>query len=330
MERRGKEMETEAVVDWVNRERAVQPQLGGLKLHHRMKEQEVPFQLGRDRFFDLLREKDLLVKPEPSTPRTTQWKEYLPVFPNIVAERPAEAPEEVWLCDLTYIATDEGFQYLFLISDQFSRKIVGYHLSDTMETTDALEALRKACGSLTPGKKPRHHSDRGCQYCSHKYVNELHNRGISVSMTEVNHCYENSQAERLNGILKQEYGLGRKLPSKAMAAKMVEHAIECFNTIRPHRALEMNYPERVHRRPAPVTKWSGFRTWFTEKVQEMVYTFSCRFAILQSSAFEVRRSKFAISALPLQHPRRNGYRRSSTTRTAPRRNRLPTKPRGSD
>lgn len=251
-ERRRKKVEEEAVLAWVHRERAAQPRLGGLKLLHRMNEQQVPFALGRDRFFDLLRDNDLLVKPEPGTPRTTQWKDYLPVFPNIVADRPAEAPEEVWLCDLTYIATDEGFRYLFLISDQFSRKIVGHHLSDTMETRDALEALRKACRTLTPGKKPRHHSDRGCQYCSHKYIKELNRCGISVSMTEVNHCYENSQAERLNGILKQEYGLGRIIPTKEIAAKMVEHAIECFNTIRPHRSLAMDYPERVHRRAAPM------------------------------------------------------------------------------
>lgn len=251
-ERQRKEVKAEAVVDWVHRERAGQPQLGGLKLHHRMKEQKVPFQMGRDRFFDLLREKDLLVKPEPGTPRTTQWMDYLPVFPNIVAGNPARMPEEVWLCDLTYIATEDGFQYLFLISDQFSRKIVGHHLSETMETRDALEALRKACQSLTPGKKPRHHSDRGCQYCSHQYIQELNRVGIRASMTEVNHCYENSQAERLNGILKQEYGLGRKLPSKQIAAKMVDHAVECFNTIRPHRSLAMDYPERVHRRGAPM------------------------------------------------------------------------------
>lgn len=247
-----KQVEAEAVIEWVHRERAAQPKLGGLKLHHRMKEQDVSFQIGRDRLFELLRQRDLLVKGERGNPRTTVWKEYLPVFANTVADNPAKAPEEVWLCDLTYIATEEGFQYLFLISDQFSRKIVGHHLGDTMESKDALEALRMACRGLCTGKKPRHHSDRGCQYCSHQYINELRKKGISVSMTEINHCYENSQAERLNGILKQEYGLGQILPSKKVAAKMTEHAIRCFNTIRPHRSLLMDYPEQVHRRAAPM------------------------------------------------------------------------------
>lgn len=250
--RRRRGIEAEAAVQWVNRERAVQPQMGGLKLHHRMKEQQVPFLMGRDRLFELLRERDMQVRPERGKPRTTVWKSYLPVFPNTVADNPAKAPGEVWVCDLTYISTDEGFQYLFLISDQFSRKIVGHHLGSSMETAEALKALRQACKGLPPDRRPRHHSDRGCQYCSHEYLGELIALGISVSMTEVNHCYENSQAERLNGILKQEYGLGRTLPSKAVAAQMVEHAIRCFNTMRPHRSLKMDYPERVHRRAAPM------------------------------------------------------------------------------
>jgi len=242
--RQRRQIEDRAVVDWVKRERQVQPKIGGLKLKFRMK--GLPFELGRDRLFNVLRENDLLVSYEPSKPRTTNSYHTLPVFTNRIAGKPASAPNEVWVSDLTYIDTMEGFRYLFLISDQYSRKIVGYHLSEKMESADAIKALEGAIEYLPAHKLPCHHSDRGCQYCSHEYINKLAQRGLSVSMTEQNHCYENAQAERLNGILKQEYGLGQRLRSAEIAQKMVDQAIWIYNNIRPHRSLQMKYPTQIH------------------------------------------------------------------------------------
>lgn len=243
-ERQRREIEEHVVVDWVKKERRLQPKLGGLKLRSRIK--GLPYELGRDRLFKVLRKNDLLVTYEPSKPRTTNSYHTLPVFTNKIADNPAKASNEVWVSDLTYIDTMEGFRYLFLISDQYSRKIVGYHLSEKMESADAIKALEQAAEDLPPEKRPCHHSDRGCQYCSHEYIGKLREKGLSVSMTEYNHCYENAQAERLNGILKQEYGLGQKLRSARIAHELVEQAVWMYNNIRPHRSLQMRYPAQVH------------------------------------------------------------------------------------
>lgn len=261
-------IEEDAVLQWVRRERTMQPKLGTLKLHARMREQGVFFRTGRDRLFKLLRDSDMPVERDPAQPRTTNSYHTLPMFTNRIAERPASAPNQVWLCDLTYIRTLEGFRYLFLISDQFSHKIVGHHLSAGMETKDALQALRKACESLPPGRRPCHHSDRGCQYCSHEYVDELHSRGLTASMTERNHCYENAQAERLNGIHKQEYGLGSTFPCAELARKSVDQAVCLYNTIRPHRSLGMDYPQKVHQRAAP----RGRTTPLTDSTKQSALT----------------------------------------------------------
>lgn len=242
--RQRRHIEEKAVVDWVKKERQLQPKLGGLKLKVRM--QGLPFEIGRDRLFKVLRENDLLVHYEPTKPRTTNSYHTLPVFTNRISDNPAKAPNEVWVSDLTYIDTVEGYRYLFLISDQYSHKIVGYHLSGKMESADAIKALELAVAQLPPHKRPYHHSDRGCQYCSHEYISKLAERGVGVSMTEQNHCYENAQAERLNGILKQEYGLGQKLRSFEIAEKMVEQAVWLYNNLRPHRSLLMKYPAQVH------------------------------------------------------------------------------------
>jgi len=243
-ERQRQQIHHEAVITWVKQERQIQPKLGGLKLKSRM--QGLPFELGRDRLFKVLKDNDLNVKREPAKPRTTNSYHTLPVFTNRIAQKPASGPNEVWVSDLTYIDTMEGFRYLFLISDQYSRKIVGYNLSEKMESADAVKALESAVNKLPKDQRPCHHSDRGCQYCSHEYIGCLKKHGLSVSMTEQNHCYENAQAERLNGILKQEYGLGGRLRSPQIAQRLVDQAVLIYNTLRPHRSLNMEYPSVIH------------------------------------------------------------------------------------
>jgi putative transposase len=156
------------------------------------------------------------------------------------------APNQVWVCDLTYLKTRTDFAYLFLLTDRYSRKIVGHHVSAKMESSDALKALEKAVRDLPAEKQPIHHSDRGCQYCSHEYVGALRQHGLEVSMTEENHCYENAHAERVNGILKREYGLGQVLPSLEAARQAVDQAVEIYNTRRPHWALNLGYPAKIH------------------------------------------------------------------------------------
>lgn len=237
------------IVELVRAERAIQPRLGGKKLYVLLKPklQEAGIEVGRDRFFKVLAEQGLLLEPLPKAPRTTNSRHSLPVFRNLVTEMELSGPNQAWVSDITYIRTDEGFLYLSLITDAWSRKIVGYHAGDTLETEGCLRALERAVKELVERMFPVHHSDRGCQYCSHVYTGRLRDYGLGISMTDKMHCYENAKAERVNGILKQEYYLGGCFRTKKQAVEAVEQAVCLYNTRRPHLALKYKTPETVHR-----------------------------------------------------------------------------------
>ena len=236
----------------VEAERAVQPRLGGLKLHSMLREELAAegVSLGRDRFFDVLRNQALLLEPLPKAPRTTNSAHSLPVFTNLIKDLELTGPNQVWVSDITYIRTQEDFVYLSLITDKYSRKVVGYHVGRSLEAQDTLKALAMALGELPEGAHPIHHSDRGCQYCSHEYVKELKDHGMPVSMTEEDHCAENAMAERVNGILKQEYFLNHVFQSVAQICTAVDEAVWLYNIRRPHRSLELCTPEEIHRKAA--------------------------------------------------------------------------------
>lgn len=236
------------IAELVRAERAVQPRIGTRKLYRILKSKldEAGVGIGRDRFLEVLREKGLLLEPLPKAPRTTHSRHSLPVFHNLLRDRELDGPGQAWVSDITYIRTNEGFLYLSLIMDAWSRKIVGYHAGDTLETQGCLLALDLALGELSEGVRPVHHSDRGCQYCSHLYTGRLREAGLGISMTEEMHCYENAKAERLNGILKQEYYLGSCFRTKAQALAAVDHAVVLYNTRRPHKALKYETPAAAH------------------------------------------------------------------------------------
>jgi transposase InsO family protein len=250
--RRRAEVDAELVEQLVRGERALQPRLGGRKLCKILSPvlANEGIQLGRDRFFDVLRERGLLVPPLPKSQRTTRFEPSLPVFHNLVAGLALTGPSQAWAADITYIRTDEGFLYLSLITDMWSRKIVGFHVGASLETEGALLALAMALASLRSGLKPVHHSDRGCQYASHLYVGTLREAGLQISMTEALHCYENALAERVNGILKQEYYLGSCFRNKNQAKAAVKEAVYLYNTRRPHKSLHYETPEKMHRTAA--------------------------------------------------------------------------------
>jgi putative transposase len=246
--RQGRQIDECFILELVKRERRIQPRLGGRKLLHLLSSdfEEAGVSIGRDRFFELLAESDLLVVPKPGTPHTTNSRHSLPVFRNLLSGKELKGPNEAWVSDLTYIRTDEGFLYAALITDAYSRKIIGAHIGDSLETEGCLCALEQALKTLPEGKRPIHHSDRGCQYCCHEYIERLLSRGLVVSMTEVMHCYENAQAERINGILKQEYELDRRFRTKAQAKKAFEQAVWLYNHRRPHLKLNYRFPADVH------------------------------------------------------------------------------------
>jgi transposase InsO family protein len=247
--RQRRQIDGELVAGLVREERKAQPRLGTRKLHHMLKVElaKAGVRIGRDRMFEELRSRDLLLQPVPAKyPQTTQSYHNLPVFGNRIKDLAVTAPNQVWVSDITYLRTREHFVYLALITDKFSRKIVGWHAGDSLEAVGCVRALESALADLPPGSAPIHHSDQGSQYCCHEYVNRLQDSGLQISMTEVDHCAENALAERINGILKQEYGLGAELPNKEIAYKTVEQAIKLYNSYRPHTALRYRKPAEVH------------------------------------------------------------------------------------
>lgn len=250
-QRQRRKVDADLVAELVRQERKIQPRIGGRKLYRVLQPAlaEAGIELGRDRLFDELRARDLLVPPLPRCwPRTTHYNASLPVFRNEIKGLEVRRANEIWVADLTYVRTDEGFLYVSLITDKCSRKIVGHHAGDTLETVGPLKALAMALRELPAGAKPIHHSDRGCQYCSHEYVGRLQASGLAISMTEEDHCAQNALAERVNGILKQEYGIGGGFKLKALARRVLKEAVHLYNTRRLHTALNYQVPEAVHRR----------------------------------------------------------------------------------
>jgi putative transposase len=242
------EVNGDLIEELARAERAVQPRLGGKKLHRLLKPEleKAGVRIGRDRFFEVLGGRGLLLEPLPKAPRTTNSRHSLPVFRNLLAGMELTGPNQAWVSDITYIRTDEGFLYLSLITDAWSRKIVGFHAGDTLETEGCLMALEKATKELEAGFFPVHHSDRGSQYCSHLYTGKLREYGLGISMTEEMHCYENAKAERVNGILKQEYFLGGCFRMKHQAIAAIDQAVWLYNTRRPHLALNYETPSTMH------------------------------------------------------------------------------------
>ena len=219
------------------------------KLHHLIAPElrAAGVKIGRDRMFATLRQAGYLVVRKPSEwPKSTKVDPTLPVFKNLVKGRRLTQPNQVWVADITYIRTQEAFMYLALITDHWSRKIVGYHLGQTLETGQALRALNMALKGLRPKERPIHHSDRGCQYASHAYVRAVRAAGMEMSMTQEHHSAENALAERVNGILKQEYWLDANFETRVAARRASAQGILLYNTRRPHIALGMATPEAVH------------------------------------------------------------------------------------
>ena len=248
-QRHRREIEVELVLELVKAQREQQPRLGVRKLDYLIAPElkAAGVKLGRDRLFVELGKVGLLVERKPSEwPKTTSFDPNLPVFRNLLKGRKVTGRNQVWVADITYIRTAQAFMYLALITDYWSRKIVGYHLGDTLATENALKALAMAVKGLADGERPIHHSDRGCQYASHAYVSGVRKAGLRMSMTEKNHSAENAVAERVNGILKQEYWLDANFTVRQEARRATDHGIRMYNTRRPHTALQFATPEQVY------------------------------------------------------------------------------------
>lgn len=233
-----------AVLKLVRALRKLMPELGGRKIFHEIRE-VLPF--GRDRFFDWLRRHKLLSMRKRSFPVTTYSKHTLKKYRNLIRDFKATATGQLVVSDITYIALDDGkFAYASLVTDAFSHKVVGYHLSPDLSVSGPLKALRMALRSYGDTTGLIHHSDRGIQYCSKKYIKELERHGVAVSMTERHHCAENAMAERLNGILKHEFGLKHTFRNIAAARRALSQGVWIYNNLRPHLTLDYQKPAEVH------------------------------------------------------------------------------------
>jgi putative transposase len=246
------------VIELVRSVRLRQPRLGARKLHHLLKQplHQANVSLGRDALLDVLREAHMLVQPRRAYHKTTDSHHRFRRHPNLLKEGPNQVTptgsEQVWVADITYLLTDRGFVYLSLVTDAWSRKIVGYHVHDSLHTEQVSRALKVALKSRQTQQALVHHSDRGIQYCSNDYQ-EIHRRhGIACSMTDGYDCYQNALAERVNGILKMELLLHRPA-DLAQASRMVQQSVQIYNQERPHLSLKLKTPDEVHR--ASIAGW---------------------------------------------------------------------------
>jgi len=235
------------VVKLVKEERKDQPRVGTRKLYEALHALFIleNLKVGRDKLFDILREEEMLIRRKKASCKTTNSYHRFHKYNNLIKDMDINAPNKVWASDITYIRTISGFCYLALITDMYSRKIVGYDISDSLELAGCLRALKRALRTARPAAGLVHHSDRGIQYCSNQYVSELDKRKIRISMTEENHCYENAMAERVNGILKDEFYLDQCFFSTDHACIAAKNAIEIYNSKRLHLSLGYKTPNMV-------------------------------------------------------------------------------------
>ena len=223
------------------------PRLGTRKLYYLLREefQALGIKLGRDGLFDSLRQHQLLVHPKKNYTKTTDSRHWMRKHPNLFAGCELHRPEQVFVSDITYVETDEGVHYLSLVTDAFSRKIVGHNLSHEMKASDTVAALNQAVRHRMTDQPLIHHSDRGIQYCSSLYQGVLRKNQIRPSMTDGYDCYQNALAERINGILKQEFLINR-CRTFAELGVLIKESVDAYNTYRPHLSLGMKTPQEIH------------------------------------------------------------------------------------
>lgn len=240
------------IVELVRAKRLRQPRLGTRKLHYLLSNSLAAqgLKVGRDALFGILRQSHMLVSPKRAYHKTTDSHHRFRRHPNLLKagdERvQPHAAEQVWVADITYLPTHSGFVYLSLVTDAYSRKIVGHHVHDSLRTEQVSEALKVALKHRQSRQRLIHHSDRGIQYCSDDYQQIHRKHGLTCSMTDGYDCYQNALAERINGILKGELLLQRPA-DLAQARRMVDESVAIYNLERPHFSLQLKTPDEVHR-----------------------------------------------------------------------------------
>lgn len=242
-------IEQEILLDKIGDIRKDHKRLGGRKLFFKLETfmHEHNIKMGRDAFFDLLRDNKLLIKQRKRHHVTTNSNHWMKKYPNLIKDIEPLGPNHVWVSDITYWKTKGGHYYISFITDAYSRKIVGYHVADTMEAIESATALKMAIKTLKISAEGLiHHSDRGSQYCSSMYVNMLKKGGIKISMTENGDPLENAIAERINGIIKGEYLFDYLIKTLLNAKEVLKSVVKLYNEDRPHSSIGNAVPSQVH------------------------------------------------------------------------------------
>jgi len=235
------------------------PRLGTRKVYHLIKDdiQSQGIKTGRDKLFDLLRAEGLLIGKRRKYTKTTNSKHWMRKYPNLIKDLKLTKPEQLWVADITYLQTKQGHDYLHLITDAYSKQIMGYEHADNLKTSSTVKALQMALDNRQYSHGLIHHSDRGLQYCSYDYTNLLKQNNIGISMTEQYDSYENAIAERINGILKDEFGLDAVFENNKILHDQLQESIKLYNSLRPHLSVDMLTPNQAHKQQkVKLKKWS--------------------------------------------------------------------------
>lgn len=224
------------------------PRLGTRKLYYLLKEDLLRegISIGRDRLFDLLREEGLLIIKKKKYTKTTGSKHWMHKYPNLAKTMELCRPEQLWVADITYLAIAGRYCYLHLVTDAYSKRIMGYCVSENLSSSYTVRALEMALKNRKYSCNLVHHSDRGLQYCSAAYVKILKQNSIGISMTEDGSPYDNAIAERVNGILKDEYGLDEEFTDLPQLETQVVQSIHSYNNRRPHQSNHLLTPNQMH------------------------------------------------------------------------------------
>lgn len=251
--------EQQLILERIKQIRLEHPVIGGRKLYCMLQSflLEHQIKIGRDALFDLLSAHKLLVRKRRRRVATTWSYHWLKKYPNLIKSWSPQMPDQLWVADITYVPTNKGFLYLSLITDAYSHKIIGYYIADNLEAIHTTQALEMALKSINEINELIHHSDRGLQYCSSEYVELLKSKSIQISMTENGDPLENPIAERINGIIKNEYLKHHPITNQTNAMQILERVVIKYNQQRPHQSINMLTPELVHHHKLLVNrKWS--------------------------------------------------------------------------
>lgn len=264
--KRQKELE-EKVLREVMKVRKEQPRIGTRKIHYLLKDE---INIGRDKLFSIMKREEMLIGKKRKYIKTTNSKHWMQTYKDISKEEELKQAEQLWVSDITYLSSRGETLYLHLVSDAYSKQIMGYRLSNDLKSESTLKALQMAIKRrIYPDRQIIHHSDRGLQYCSKLYKDELIKNNCLISMTENGSPYDNAVAERINGILKDEFYCDEKFDNFQQAKKHIEQSIFIYNNKRPHLSCSMLTPIQMHKQNIiKVKKWNKKPSQLAERVNK--------------------------------------------------------------